>query len=69
MHPSQVVDKGALFVPFGWDSLEKIQLDFDTQRACNDASAPFNQVIKKPSALDRVRGSRECRAETRAPNC
>jgi hypothetical protein len=64
VHAPQVVDKTTIFVPFGWDSLEKIQLDFDTQRACTDPSIAFHDVIKKPSAYDRVCRSLECCAPT-----
>eukprot|EP01094_Clydonella_sp_ATCC50884_P015832 TRINITY_DN2649_c0_g1_i2.p1 TRINITY_DN2649_c0_g1~~TRINITY_DN2649_c0_g1_i2.p1 ORF type:complete len:463 (-),score=167.43 TRINITY_DN2649_c0_g1_i2:2571-3959(-) len=49
VHKAQVSEREAIFVPIGWDSLEKIQLEFDAQRACNDVDAPFSSVIKRPS--------------------
>jgi len=33
---AQVIEKDTLFVPAGWDSLEKIKIDFDNQSVAKD---------------------------------
>ena len=50
-HAAQVVEKEKLFVPRGWDSLAKIQADFENQRLCTDPNQPFESVISYPSVL------------------
>jgi dynein light intermediate chain 1 len=46
--PAQLVDKDSLFIPSGWDSLAKIQLEFSNQSLCNDVAVPFADVIVPP---------------------
>lgn len=50
-HPAEVVEKAAIFVPSGWDSLAKIQADFENQRVSTDAEEPFETVIPFPPVL------------------
>ena len=52
MSTAQVSDREAIFVPIGWDSMDKIQLEFDTQRACSDPAAEFSSVVVQPEQRD-----------------
>jgi len=51
VHQPQLVDKETLFVPIGWDSTDKIEMDFSNQSACSDPSTPFSEVITKPASI------------------
>eukprot|EP01087_Luapelamoeba_hula_P005014 TRINITY_DN1510_c2_g1_i1.p1 TRINITY_DN1510_c2_g1~~TRINITY_DN1510_c2_g1_i1.p1 ORF type:complete len:542 (+),score=137.95 TRINITY_DN1510_c2_g1_i1:182-1807(+) len=48
---AQLVDKDTIFVPSGWDSLPKIEIEFSNQKVCSDADLPFSEVIKRPAIL------------------
>jgi dynein light intermediate chain 1 len=50
---AQVIEKDTLFVPAGWDSLEKIKIDFDNQSVAKDQDYPFQEAIKVPSSVSR----------------
>ena len=66
LHKCQLADKELLFVPSGWDSAEKINLDFEAQRVCifynyvsqikvcRDATAPYESIIKDPNASNKL---------------
>lgn len=49
--PAQVVDKESIFVPSGWDSLAKIQADFENQRLSTNPEEPYESVIEFPPVL------------------
>ena len=49
--PAQVVEKESIFVPSGWDSLAKIQADFENQRLSSNPEEPFEAVIEFPPVL------------------
>ena len=51
VHRAQVLAKESLFVPIGWDSTEKIQVDFRNQQLCSDADQPFEEVVTTPSVV------------------
>jgi len=51
VYQTQVLAKEALFIPCGWDSTEKINVDFRNQQVCSDPNAPYDEVIKKPSSI------------------
>merc|ERR1712130_164409 len=51
VHRAQVLAKESLFVPIGWDSTEKIQVDFRNQQLCSDPDQPYEEVISTPSAV------------------
>ena len=51
VHRAQLLAKEALFVPIGWDTTEKIQVDFRNQQASSDAQQAFEEVILKPSSV------------------
>lgn len=50
-HPAQVVEKESIFVPSGWDSLAKIQADFENQRLSTSPEEPFESIISFPPVL------------------
>lgn len=50
---AQLLEKDSIFVPFGWDSMTKIKLDFDNQKACRDMDEQFENVVKKPHFIKR----------------
>lgn len=50
-HAPQLVEKEAIFVPAGWDSLDKIELDFKSQKVSSDLEQPFEEVITIPPNL------------------
>jgi dynein light intermediate chain 1 len=49
----QLIEKDTVFVPAGWDSIEKIQIDFSSQSLTNDEEAPFVDVIRVPASVSR----------------
>jgi len=51
VHQPQFVDKESLFVPIGWDSVDKIELDFANQSSCSVPNTAFSEVIFKPSTI------------------
>ncbi|KAL6067712.1 Cytoplasmic dynein 1 light intermediate chain 1 [Balamuthia mandrillaris] len=47
--PAQVLEKDSLFVPSGWDSLAKIDIDFKNQNICGEADLSlYNEIIPTP---------------------
>ncbi|EGC34618.1 dynein light intermediate chain [Dictyostelium purpureum] len=50
---TQLIEKDQIFVPAGWDTLAKIQVDFDNQKVCKDADEPYENIVKKPSIIKR----------------
>src|SRR3990167_6505929 len=51
VHKPQLAAKSDLFIPIGWDSRDKIDLDFRNQSLSSEADQPYNQVIVKPSSI------------------
>jgi dynein light intermediate chain 1 len=47
-HKPQLLQKDAVFVPIGWDSLQKIEVDFQSQKLCIDPNVDFREVITVP---------------------
>lgn len=50
-HTAQVVEKESIFVPSGWDSLAKIQADFENQRLSTSPEEPYESIISFPPVL------------------
>lgn len=50
---AQLLEKDCIFVPFGWDSMAKIKLDFDNQKVCKDPDEVFENIVKKPGFIKR----------------
>lgn len=50
-HVAQVVEKESIFVPSGWDSLAKIQADFENQRLATSVDEPYESIISFPAVL------------------
>lgn len=51
VHQPQLQERDMIFVPIGWDSPEKVTLDFESQRVCTDVNTPFEEVVKKPASI------------------
>eukprot|EP00168_Porphyra_purpurea_P017993 TRINITY_DN6502_c0_g1_i1.p1 TRINITY_DN6502_c0_g1~~TRINITY_DN6502_c0_g1_i1.p1 ORF type:complete len:271 (-),score=59.39 TRINITY_DN6502_c0_g1_i1:32-844(-) len=51
VHQPQLQERDSIFVPIGWDSPEKVTLDFESQRVCTDVNTPFEEVVKKPASV------------------
>jgi len=51
VYQTQVLAKEGLFIPIGWDSTEKIDVDFRNQQLTSDPEQPFSEVITKPSTV------------------
>ncbi|KAH3757819.1 dynein light intermediate chain [Pelomyxa schiedti] len=59
-HKVNIVDRERLFIPCGWDSAAKIDLDFQTRpQVSTDPNAPFETVIKDPSTSTKRADFRE----------
>lgn len=43
--------KEGLFIPIGWDSTEKINVDFQNQQLTTDPNQPYSEIIQKPSSV------------------
>eukprot|EP01102_Stenamoeba_stenopodia_P009650 TRINITY_DN2851_c0_g2_i1.p1 TRINITY_DN2851_c0_g2~~TRINITY_DN2851_c0_g2_i1.p1 ORF type:complete len:539 (+),score=189.16 TRINITY_DN2851_c0_g2_i1:35-1618(+) len=52
-HTTNLLEKDTVFVPAGWDSLDKIMIDFKSQKVATDLDQPFEDVIKLPPNLVR----------------
>ncbi|EAL61001.1 dynein light intermediate chain [Dictyostelium discoideum AX4] len=50
---TQLIEKDQIFVPAGWDTLAKIQVDFENQKVCKDTDEPYENIVKKPSIIKR----------------
>jgi hypothetical protein len=49
----QLFQKDSLFVPIGWDSIQKIEVDFQSQKLCTDPNIDFREVIVAPPAYQK----------------
>jgi len=49
----QLIEKDIVFVPAAWDSIEKIQIDFNTQNLMREEETPFEEVIRVPTSVAR----------------
>jgi hypothetical protein len=52
-HKPQLLQKDSIFVPIGWDSLQKIEIDFQNQKLCTDPNIDFREVIRVPSTYQK----------------
>jgi hypothetical protein len=52
-HKPQLLQKDSLFVPIGWDSIQKIEVDFQSQKLCTDPNIDFREVIVAPPAYQK----------------
>ncbi|XP_022083930.1 cytoplasmic dynein 1 light intermediate chain 1-like isoform X2 [Acanthaster planci] len=60
--PALVVEKDALFVPSGWDNLQKIGILYENMPNINPEE-PFGEVIEKPAIRKPLQDSKEVTAE------
>eukprot|EP00164_Ancoracysta_twista_P007340 GFYU01010400.1.p1 GENE.GFYU01010400.1~~GFYU01010400.1.p1 ORF type:complete len:449 (-),score=122.63 GFYU01010400.1:74-1387(-) len=52
-HKAQVLDKDAVFVPSGWDSIQKIKVLMDATSLGHDPSEPYDRIIVRPTGRRR----------------
>ncbi|XP_071785046.1 cytoplasmic dynein 1 light intermediate chain 2-like [Asterias amurensis] len=60
--PALVVEKDALFVPFGWDNLQKVGILYENMPNINPQE-PFGDVVAKPVIRKPLQDSKEISAE------
>jgi dynein light intermediate chain 1 len=60
---AQLAEKELLFVPAGWDSAARIEMDFRAQKLTNDSGLPYEEVLRPPPAL---RAAEAAAADTEA---
>jgi len=54
-----ILEKDVLFFPSGYDSIKKIQVDFESQQLTKDAEEAYEEVIKVPKILVQSVGETE----------
>eukprot|EP00029_Vermamoeba_vermiformis_P012908 TRINITY_DN7857_c0_g1_i1.p1 TRINITY_DN7857_c0_g1~~TRINITY_DN7857_c0_g1_i1.p1 ORF type:complete len:482 (-),score=158.90 TRINITY_DN7857_c0_g1_i1:31-1476(-) len=58
-HNPQLIQRDAIFVPAGWDSLNKIEIDFKNQKLTNNPDEEFEKIITVPLAHNPVESARD----------